>query len=560
MGCCFSSPDPQTKEHTRYLQNVNPDWTKESLRDHIAKTGIDIADTAIDVLWSCFYFFAWHPFPRSGDVENAKIQRPEFDRALALLAYKGTELLGTFVTTGNNSVNSHWAFTEATSRSCLCRHNIDRIFRSISKTSSWAHGNESCHSSATRSSYLNDELMDLLVTTQPPYIKSIPGSRPLEPPARRLLEAEGANNQYQLPLNNLATLVSLLCRIKLYQATWDQRNRDHRKLKKNCHYGILEKPSAHEDELVNFLVQPFELDKEGFLTPHAISRALDLLPNLELGFHQLWAIIFQPSIPEPSQALVAEPLQKSTIGEILRAVSFFVPPIKRIRGAELHGIPEDKRNIMPVTFESIYESSTQESNIDSALSRITEIVTESGDDRKAHLILFLEDENQNLGHIPRVMGTFYSAKPKIYKSRAKIAEEKDTAEQTKTPEVNAPLVGLPELLFQLQPNFSLYRLNEKENLSKLPLHGFVEGNYCIGDPEVTEIKIDPVTREATFVASQVATNWNETMYKDVTGDAINSEKSGEKIHHDIKASFIVAQIAVFEVNGGDVFHPPYVHQ
>ncbi|KAJ5094454.1 hypothetical protein N7456_010315 [Penicillium angulare] len=401
-------------------------------------------------------------------------------------------------------------------------------------------------------------MMDLVATTEPPYIKSIPAAGSLEPSARRLLQAEGANNKYRLPVKNLATLVSLLCRIKLYEQKWDQRNQNIRKLKKNCHYGILEKPSPYEDELVNFLVQPFELDKEGFVTPHAISRGLDLLPNLELSFHQLWAIIFQPPMPKPSHPLVTESLPNSTTGDILRAVSFFVPPIKRIRGAEFHGAREDKRKIMPVSFESIYQSSMQESNIKSALSRIIEIVTESGDDRKPHLILFLEDENQNPGHIPRVMGAFYSAKPKIYNSREHISEEEaHTAETSETPEVHDPPVGLPELLFQLQPDFSLYRLNERENLSRLPFHGFVEGNYCIGDPEASEIslKIDPVTKEATLVANRVATNWNETMYKDVTGDAMNSEKAGEKTHRGIRASFTVAQVAVFEVKGGDVFDP-----
>lgn len=218
-----------------------------------------LPDTAIDVLWSCFYFYAWHPFPRS-DADTGRIERPAFERALILLAYKGTGILGTILSVMTQA-KVHWAYVNG--RSCTCRHNIDRIFRSISHV----HTNVQ-QSSNNSQSYLEDDMLDIVATTQPHKTKGIPGYETLSPTGQRLLRSKGANYQSQLHSRSLTTLLSLLHRIRLYTSTW---GRD------NFHHGTLEEPSARQDELVNVLVQPFNLDGEGFLTSSAISRCFDLL-------------------------------------------------------------------------------------------------------------------------------------------------------------------------------------------------------------------------------------------------------------------------------------------
>ncbi|CAL5869912.1 uncharacterized protein PFLUO_LOCUS4145 [Penicillium psychrofluorescens] len=157
------------------------------------------------------------------------------------------------------------------------------------------------------------------------------------------------------------------------------------------------------------------------------------------------------------------------------------------------------------------------------------------------------------------MGAFYPATPK-----KKAAKEEDMCEKTGKPEVVHLQVGLPQLLFQLQPNLRLFRLDEAENTSPPSVHGSAEGyvdnlaaKYWIGDLEESEVglRIDPVTRQATFVLNQVAANRCRTIYKDVLRINENCEASGEKMDDGIRASFTVTQVAVYRVYGGDEFDP-----
>lgn len=242
------------------------------------------------------------------------------------------------------------------------------------------------------------------------------------------------------------------------------------------------------------------------------------------------------------------------MSDILRAVSLFLPPVK-----EFHGKPELARKIRPVSFETIYQSSTQESNDSLALTHIIQSITEESYERRPHLLLFLADQTQNLSHIPEIMGAFYPATPK-----KKAAKEEDMCEKTGKPEVVHLQVGLPQLLFQLQPNLRLFRLDEAENTSPPSVHGSAEGyvdnlaaKYWIGDLEESEVglRIDPVTRQATFVLNQVAANRCRTIYKDVLRINENCEASGEKMDDGIRASFTVTQVAVYRVYGGDEFDP-----
>ncbi|PYH59955.1 uncharacterized protein BO96DRAFT_443010 [Aspergillus niger CBS 101883] len=67
--------------------------------------GITFPDRAIGVLWSSFYFYAYHPFPRP-DVDRGNLAFSAFERAVALLALQGDKRLG--------SVENGFGYTLAT--------------------------------------------------------------------------------------------------------------------------------------------------------------------------------------------------------------------------------------------------------------------------------------------------------------------------------------------------------------------------------------------------------------------------------------------------------------
>ena len=109
--------------------------------------------------------------------------------------------------------------------------------------------------------------MDVIATTQPNRVKAITGAFELEPPAQRLLTQRGANYHYRLSVDSFATLMKMLIRVRLYQSIWSPQNYS---------YGTLEEPNPQQDELVNILLNQFELS-EGFLVPDSISRIFDIL-------------------------------------------------------------------------------------------------------------------------------------------------------------------------------------------------------------------------------------------------------------------------------------------
>ncbi|KAJ5818249.1 hypothetical protein N7474_003840 [Penicillium riverlandense] len=499
--------------------NEQPHWTKESLRDHIAKAHPDttIPDTAIDVLWSCFYFYAFHPFPRHG-ADNGKIERPAFERAIILLAFKGTEFLGT--------TRGHHYRASTYGRLYICRSNVDRIFRSIGRVS------HRPNQSSLGSPFIDEDVMDVLASAQPNPVKGNLGANTLKLPAQRLLK--GANPQYQVHIKDLTTLTGLLNRMRLYKLTWGQQ----------CfHYGSLENSSPQKMELVDILVQPFRPDREGFLTLDSMTRGLDILPNLEQRFHQLWAIIFQPPIPEASLAFGTESLPDSTMSDILRSVSLFVPPY------EAHGKRELAQRFRPFSFRTIYQSSAQELDDSVALTHIIQSIAERDSDHRPHLLLFLGDQAQS--QLPEVMGAFFPGT-----SRRQSTEEEDISKKT-----GEFKLGPPQLLFQLQPSFRVHRWNGADRISRPLAYGSMTGNlkdlaahYWIGDLDGSKVglEIDPVTRQAKLVQNKAAAaDWSGGGYEDAIRNNENSEASSEKSNEGTEAGFTVTHICVYRIEGGD---------
>lgn len=193
------------------------------------------------------------------------------------------------------------------------------------------------------------------------------------------------------------------------------------------------------------------------------------------------------------------------------------------------------------------------------LARIIESVADRGYEHHPHLLLFFEDETQSRSRFQGAIGAYYSAT-----ANQKTSEEGDTSGKTEISNNIAPRLSLPQTLFQLQPDFSLFRLEKAENFSQSSLNRLSDmhknispSEYWIGGLEKSEVglKIDPVSKRATFMVNQVAANQNQAMYKDVIKYVNNKEDLGDDESEGIRASFTVGHVGIYRVDGGDEFKP-----
>lgn len=236
--------------------DIIPDWTKKSFQIYLARNHPDttIPETAIDVLWSCFCFYAYHPFPLIGADDN-KLELPTFERALILLSLQGTELLGI----EDDGFGRRWGpFREK----CNCKVRINRIFRSISI----GCPHLTSHPHVTNfDTLVTEDAIDAMLTICPSHPKLPATPEKLMPLAGRLLE--GRTVQFQMKVNDLADLLCLIMRLKVYKTTWGR----------GFHYGSLEEPSPENEELAKILARSFSHDQDESLSPDLVFEALGIL-------------------------------------------------------------------------------------------------------------------------------------------------------------------------------------------------------------------------------------------------------------------------------------------
>ncbi|PYI04460.1 hypothetical protein BO78DRAFT_449873 [Aspergillus sclerotiicarbonarius CBS 121057] len=495
---------------------LQPYWTKECLRNHIARIHPDttLPDAAIDVLWSCFYFYAYHPFPRE-NANGGKLELPAFQRALTLLALRGTTLLGTVNEDGQPG--PYWRSLRCPSTGLS---NIDRIFRSISEVSHEPNPGTQIVDSST---FIIEDVMDVLATTYPSHIKFSPWYPELKEVAEGLLEDRVP--QYQLKDNDLTALVSMILRLRLHKPTWGEDG-------EHFHYGSFAESNPQVEELANVMVQQFQPRQKGFLSADRILQGLDVVPNLEFYFHQLWAAIFQPHKPTDIPAIGTELASYSSMDGIVRAVSLFIPPYEAHDGSGLG------REFEPVIFETSYDSSAQESLDKLSLNHITQHITH--DPVQKSLLLVVGTQSHSM--TPVVVGAFF---PTTATSNNPQEEQRlDDQDEIKIPH--------PELLFQLQPKFALFRLNEQATLPPANTGATMYGDspaqpYWIGSPYKSDVgfSIDPVTREGIFMqATTAAAGQNRGVYEELTGSHANED------HNDRSTKFTVAEMVTLSVRGG----------
>ena len=218
-----------------------------------------MSEAAVQLLWRCFHFYAYHPFPC--DSTDGKIDSAAFQRAVALLAVQGTEILGT-----QDEGDYFWRHDDA----FFHKSNFERIFRSIGLQENTDR--PSIHLDHGSTSSLED-VMDVLAMTQPQTVSLAPSPYQLGPAARELFSKDVCQERCQVSRKDLSRLLSLLLRVRLLDAKWGIR----------FHFGTLEKRDPADEELADILVRGLGSDQdEDYLTSSLNIMAMDLLVSLNV--------------------------------------------------------------------------------------------------------------------------------------------------------------------------------------------------------------------------------------------------------------------------------------
>ncbi|OJJ70343.1 hypothetical protein ASPBRDRAFT_197056 [Aspergillus brasiliensis CBS 101740] len=467
----------------------NPYWTKESLKNHLAKAhpGTPFPDKAIDVLWSSFYFHAYHPFPRV-DVEHGKLEFPAFQRALGLLALQGAGRLGSV----ENGFGTHWR----PDRSHTHRLHQTRILRSIS----CINGSKSVASDQC----MLDDVVDVLFTTHPFSMKYPTDPALVKPVAERLLG--GGVPNYQLSAEGLQTLISLVVRMRHCDLTWGG----------GIHCGFFEEASPLTEDLSRTLVQSLQNVQADILHPDAVLRASRILSNIESRFHELWATIFQPQMPKSSPIL--GPALEDPLSSILRTVSLFIP-----------AWDGDEEPEQGKAFQSLYDSSNCESSHDLDLTHLFGHNTQD----EPILVLFLG--NQVCSPAPVVVGTFSTG----IHNDGPVNQKGSSSSKLAT----------PEIIFLLQPSLSILQWEGPKITPASSTRLDSTESYWIGHPSGSNIgmRIDPTTKQATVYQSAApAADLSLGGYKQMISghDGVRPDDGHTS---DQVMSFIINRIAVYGV-------------
>jgi len=234
------------------------DWTEDSFGKYLKATHPEVvlSRTQLHLLWRSFHFFAYHPFPN--DDADGKIDPNAFQRAVALLALRGTELLGS-----QEDGDYFWRDDAA----FFHEANIKRIFRSIGTSQG---PDKPGHDSAT----VLDDVMDVLATIQPFSIHLAPAPHQLESAASKLIGENSTPLQFRVTREDLCTLLTLMLRLRLHEATWGL-----------CfHFGSFSKPDPGDEQLANAIARAL-CDAHVDLTPENIPRVLAVLVSSARGLY-----------------------------------------------------------------------------------------------------------------------------------------------------------------------------------------------------------------------------------------------------------------------------------
>ncbi|KAK9778135.1 putative TLDc domain-containing protein [Seiridium cardinale] len=165
-----------------------------------------ISDSAIQLLWRSFCFYAYHPFPR--ELRHVNVDFDGFKRAALLNVLQCDRLLGT------RELEWYWRNDAA----YFHRASFERIFRSIAAPDKNTD-NELPHEKNDTTSMLSDA-MDVLVMVGPQFMHAMPSTGQLETIARKLSIEGPAIARKAVTREESSILISLLLRVDLRKEKW----------------------------------------------------------------------------------------------------------------------------------------------------------------------------------------------------------------------------------------------------------------------------------------------------------------------------------------------------
>ncbi|ELR09470.1 hypothetical protein VC83_00615 [Pseudogymnoascus destructans] len=204
----------------------------------------------------------------------SKVDFEAFQRAVLLTAFQCDGLLGTLL------LEWFWRNDAAFFR----RANFERMFRSIGvpETTTQLLNQQNGMTSAL------SDAMDVLIMVVPQFMHAAPSPEQLEVVAWNLFARETTLTQREVKREVVSTLKYLLLRIRLNKEKW----------RSFCHLGDFVDASPADKELTEALVNSLTGDgSEQTVTSDQLLLAIDIVPNLQARFYQLWAVLFQPSAP-----------------------------------------------------------------------------------------------------------------------------------------------------------------------------------------------------------------------------------------------------------------------
>ncbi|KAJ5586671.1 uncharacterized protein N7459_002436 [Penicillium hispanicum] len=428
-------------------------WNEESFHQYIQSTHPRLGEKdVVHLLWRCFYYYAFHPFPR--DSANGTLNYDAFQRAVALLAASATDLFAYWaeedcvLRPDNESyfqADGGWFYPS------LHQAHFARILRSIGHRSHTSPSQEDSHP-------LVGETVDVLVMTQPSSINVCPDTRALRPVAQRLLGRDLMQRQYSVDHKDLSAFLALLLQLRLQEATWGL----------SFHFGNFEETDPQDDELARILVNGLTQGQaqEDLNFDLLLPRIMEMLPNLYLRFHQLWAVLFQPPVPENHKQQSAQHLEApGRPDRILNAVSLFVPYPTASTLPEVKGA--DRRIALEKIDSPGYDKLTSTST--GLVQTLVQAAT------RQHVLLISGDDPSTLQ--PVVIGACLPSPSQL----------KQTAEDKRYGEMCKFKTNVSHFIFELMPQFRIFRWSGSQ--------ASVADTINIGETaDLEQIAIDPAAR------------------------------------------------------------------
>ncbi|OBT60744.1 hypothetical protein VE03_10877 [Pseudogymnoascus sp. 23342-1-I1] len=335
--------------------------------------------------------------------ENRKVNFDAFRRAFLLTVFQCDDLLGT------RELEWLWRNDAAFFR----RANFERMFRSIGVPETTTRSSNQQNGMASALS----DAMDVLIMVVPQFIHAAPWPEQLEVVARKLFAGEPTLTQREVRREDVSTLMNLLLRMRLNKEKWGWF----------YHLGDFAEASLENEELTEALVNSLTGDEsEQAVTSDQLLRAIDIV----VRFSQLWAVLFQPSVPTAEAKLSRAPEAAPT--HINGAISLFAPQLKTENRYHSRTVQQDTR----LALEKVQVSP------DSHDLTIVRLVQALSSHSSVYVVLF---SNDVVATTPKTVLGAYFPDPLDLTITGAENEKRETRGN------NSPL------LFQLQPSFRLLR-------------------------------------------------------------------------------------------------------